>query len=186
MMDSARFAALMRKRGRVLETVVAQRVQRAAAVIQGSYEHRLRAVTGDMRMSGTGRGGRKVGARKVLRRNGFEAIVSARGPAHLLEGPTSPHLITSRKGGSRAARARRLGGMAWSARTGAASLPVGPVYARGRARGVVVIPGVGPRVFARHPGTRGKMLWHNALRTSVPRARRILGERVVDSLPKGV
>lgn len=72
----------------------------------------LRAVTGDMRMSGVGTKGARVGARYDMLSGGRGSVVYATGPVHLLERPIKAHTITtkaSRGRRSRGPRAKALG-----------------------------------------------------------------------------
>lgn len=90
---------------------------------------------GDLKLSGVGKRGARIGARFDL--DGDTAVaVKATGPVHFLANPMSPHRIPRQR-------------------------------VRGRRR-VVVIPGVGVRAYANHPGTKGKDSWNRA----VPEARR--------------
>ncbi len=85
-----------------------------------------------------------------------EVLVRARPPAHLFTNPTSPHLIVPKKiGGSRRSRVARFGAVA-SSRQGRSQLPMGPITAAGK-MGVraAILPGTGPKAYARHPGTKG-------------------------------
>ena len=106
-----------------------QRQAVAAAALEVTKAARgeiRRAVGADMRMSGVGKSGAKVGAGyDLLGYRNPTAIVTARGPLHLVERPTRPHRIPRQRG----PRARRR---------------------------VVAIPGVGVRAHVNHPGTRGK------------------------------
>lgn len=184
MMRAAEYRALMERRARGLTGVVSRRVERAALAIRDMADARVRLVTRDGRLSGARN--RRVGVRYRMGADRMSAVVGMTGPAHLIERPTSPHVITSRaSGGSRRSRAARLGAVAWSRRTGLATLPVGPLTARGAGLRPVLIPGVGPRQYARHPGTRGRWPWRDSLRVSVPRARMILRVPVVRELDRG-
>lgn len=101
------------------------------------------AVGGDMRMSGVGKKGAKVGVRyDVLGFANPTARVYATGPLHLVERSTKPHRIPKERG----ARARKR---------------------------FVVIPGVGVRMWATHPGTRGKHPWERGVAAATPAVPRI-------------
>lgn len=77
-----------------------------------------------------------------------KAIVRYTGPAHLVNNPTKAHVIRPRKFvGTRGSGARAM--------KGAALLSIFGVDAHSAGRGGIVLPGVGVRRFANHPGTRG-------------------------------
>lgn len=122
---------------------------------------------GDSVLSNVGRGA-KLGVRSNVRRQGrigASALLAPGGPWWLADLPTRGHFITSRRGGGRAGRAQRLGGLV-SGRKGSAEaetlLAVGPVSGRGRVVGAINIPGVGWRAYAQHRGTKGKHGWQLA------------------------
>ncbi len=70
-----------------------------------------------------------------------QAVVKYRGKVHLIESPTKPHTIISRKyGGSKATRG---------------AVTPGPGMFAGRRRGAVTVGGR-PFAYARHPGTKGR------------------------------
>lgn len=97
------------------------------------------AVGADMRMSGIGKKGAKVGVRyDVLGFTNPTARVYATGPLHLVERGTKPHRIPKQRG----ARARKR---------------------------FLAIPGVGVRMWANHPGTTGKHPWQRGVAVAVPR-----------------
>jgi hypothetical protein len=71
------------------------------------------------------------------------ALVRYTGPAHLLNNPSRPHGIVSRKsGGSRRTRSRRDSGVG--------------------TRGAILVDG-SPKAYARHPGTRGLGFFQRAV-----------------------
>jgi hypothetical protein len=74
-------------------------VQQAALLTTRTIRAEIRAATGgDMRLSGVGRRGARVGARYDIK--GVEnptALITATGPLHLIERPTRPHLITPKR-----------------------------------------------------------------------------------------
>lgn len=112
-----------------------------------------RATGGDQRLSGVGRRGAKIGIRfdvKGGRANRFSSLVRATGPAHLIEKRIRPHLITPRRSGGRRnlnRAARTVGGRAQlnSVLGDATGLGAGTTRP-------LLIPGVGFRAWARHPG----------------------------------
>jgi len=117
-------------------------VGRAALTITRGIRDQIRAVTGDSRLSGVGRGAR-VGAKYTVL-SGGDAIIQATGPLHLIERPTRAHEIEPR--GRRRSRGNRrpalyLGGSRF--------------YARVHAR-----------------GTRGKRPFAKGIAASAPQATR--------------
>lgn len=158
-----------------LERAQRTMTERAALVMTTAIRSELTADTGDGRMSGVGRRGARVSAGfDVFGSRNPVAMIRPRGPAHLISNATSSRYVTSRHGrGSRAGRARALGGTASRGarrnRAGelvaagvASSLGVGPAApgrVRGGRRANLNVPGIGWRRYTRHPGTRGKGSW---------------------------
>jgi hypothetical protein len=74
-------------------------VQRASWRVRDSARSEIRRATGDMRLSGVGYRGAKVGARAQMKRTkAARAEVSATGPLHLIERDTEPHIIPRVRG----------------------------------------------------------------------------------------
>ena len=127
-------AELTKKIMSVSEAIVSNKpaIERAAFASKQVFEASLRqsGVQGSTPIS------RKVRARyDVKGTQNATAIVRYTGPAHLLNNPTRPHSIVSRKNrGSRASRSARQSGVG--------------------TRGAIIVNGQ-PRAIARHPGTRG-------------------------------
>lgn len=96
-----------------LKTAQGRGVQKAALETKNLINTEIRKVTGDMRMSGVGKRGAKVGARYDIKGStNPTALVTAIGPIHLIERSVSPHLILPRAslvalGGKRVRRGRR-------------------------------------------------------------------------------
>lgn len=152
-----------------------ERSQRAALTqglltIRNEELGQARRFSGDLRLSGVGRHGSKIGVIYKIKNNNF-GFVRATGAwpirdSSLSSGPVKPHLITSRYGGgSRISRARRLGGSARS-RRGEASVGMGPTAGRGRGVGGVInifgetsFESEGWRLYARHPGAPRQPYW---------------------------
>lgn len=67
-------------------------VQKAALFVTTTIRSEIRSATGDMRLSGAGRRGARVGAKYDIKgtRNPT-ALISATGPLHLIERDTQPH-----------------------------------------------------------------------------------------------
>lgn len=104
-------------------------VNKAALHVTRSVRREIVLVTGDNRLSGVGRRGAKVGAGYNVRgRVNPTALISARGPLHLIERDTGAHSIEPRRKRARGNRKRR------------AALKFGATYA----------------TAVDHPGTRGQ------------------------------
>lgn len=86
-------------------------VDKAALHVTGEIRDRIRAITGDMRLSGVGRSGAKVGAfyRMYGGNANPQAWIKGSGALPLIEFDTPPHVILP-KGGRRSAKGRRLRG----------------------------------------------------------------------------
>lgn len=81
-------------------------VRKSALAVTGGVRDEIRAATGDMRLSGVGRRGAKVGARYTVA--GAKATIRATGPLQLIERPTRPHPIAPRKRRNGKRKALRL------------------------------------------------------------------------------
>lgn len=89
--DCARFPGELQK-------AQARGVQRSALHVTRSVRDEIRAVTGDMRLSGVGLRGARVGARYDIKGTvNPTALIRATGPLHLIERDTRPHEIKRRK-----------------------------------------------------------------------------------------
>jgi hypothetical protein len=134
--------------------------QTLTAALQTAKKHHLAVIEsdsgGDLRLSGAGRKGAKVGARYDIISGGADAsgTVSKTGPLHLLANPTKPHVMP---------RARKRGG-----------------------RRVLVIPGIGVRAFANHPGTKGKDTWAKGRRKAEPFVGAEVSKRTTNILRKAM
>lgn len=183
--NGAELAAKLGKAANAIERARRDMVTAAAMEMKQALVAEITRDTRDGRLSGVGRNGVKVGAGfTVSGTRNPTALMAPRGPVWLIDRNTSPHWITSRHArGSRAGRARALGGNAYRAsrRTGpvVSSLGHGPPAPGGAAgggrRAVILIPGTGHRRRARHPGTRGKRTWSRGVRIGTPAAARALG-----------
>jgi hypothetical protein len=102
------------------------------------------------RLRGVGKRGARLGVRYRSGMYGGEAksIVFVTGPWQLIEWDTKAHRIP------RARKSRR---------------------ARKR---YAVIPGVGVRAYAEHPGTRGKHPWRTGVTAAIPAVQRVFESRV--------
>jgi len=98
------------------------------------------------RLRGVGKRGAALTVRFDLRdAQGEESsgTVYVKGPAQLIENRTRPHRIPRERSG------------------------------RQRRRRVIVIPGVGPRASANHPGTPGKQPWARGVQEALPLVKRV-------------
>lgn len=87
-------------------------VDKAALMVVGEIRDRIRQASGgDMRLSGVGRSGAKVGAYYKMYGGNVnpQAWIKASGALPLIENDTPPHVILPR-GGRRSAKGRRLRG----------------------------------------------------------------------------
>ena len=102
------------------ELAKAQRrgVQRGALHVTRGIRDEVRAATGgDMKLSGVGRKGARVGAKYTLGGGSNPtALIKATGPMQLLEHNTRPHIIKPRKRRGAKALALRGGGFAAAVR----------------------------------------------------------------------
>ena len=88
-------------------------VRRSALFVTKAIRAEIRAATGDSRLSGVGRRGARVGAGYDVKGNvNPTALITARGPLHLVERKTNPHTIAPRRRGRRKALALADGGFA--------------------------------------------------------------------------
>lgn len=72
-------------------------VRKSALLVTTAIRGEIRAVTGDNRLSGVGARGARVGAQyDVKGTTNPTAIIKAKGPLHLVERDTAPHLIIPR------------------------------------------------------------------------------------------
>lgn len=103
------------------------------------------------RLSGVGKRGAKLGVRYNVAGAAGDAksLVFATGPFHLIERDTKKHRIPKE-------RKTRKGGK----------------------RRYAVIPGVGPRAWAMHPGTKGQRPWAKGVNDAEPQVRALLEKRV--------
>ena len=141
----AQFSGKIQKAGANLKAAQKPAIEREALAAKKYMQTAARMAAGaDMRLSGMK--GRKLDV--GYQSHGTKATVFARGPWGLTEFGAGPHIISSRRGGgSRRSRSTRLSAF-------------GPSIGRGgRVRGAINIPGIGWRLYARHPGTKGKHTW---------------------------
>lgn len=141
-------ADVRRRMAKMSDAVESDRMKiarKGAKAAKDEHAKRIRRDSGgDMRMSGVGKRGRKVGVRFDEQSN--RVLIRATGPLHLLDRPTKAHRIPRRRGGR--ARKRYV-----------------VIPGAGR-RG-----GAGVFESARHPGTRGKGTWTKQRRRAIFQAR---------------
>jgi len=111
--DVARMAAVLPG---ALERAQLQGVQQSALFVTRGIRDEIRSVTGDMRLSGVGARGARVGAKyDVKGTTNPTAIISATGPLQLIERRTNPHPISNRRRSKKKALKMADGGFAKSA-----------------------------------------------------------------------
>ncbi len=124
--------------------------------VEATARHAKTLFVASAAAKGVGRGvgrspvSKKVSARYDLRggEQNASAVVRYTGPAHLLNNRTAPHVIRPRRFAGTRGTGRR-------AQRGAALLGAFGVDAASPGRGGIVLPGVGVRRYALHPGTKG-------------------------------
>ena len=93
--DVARMAEAL---PRELQAAQLRGINAAALHVTKGIRGEIRAVTGDMRLSGVGRRGARVGARYDVKGTvNPTAIIMATGPLHFVEHPTESHDIAPRR-----------------------------------------------------------------------------------------
>jgi hypothetical protein len=133
------FANKMHRFANELQTAPRTIVGAGALQVKKSVQLQLAAAgAGSGRLRGAGRKGARIGVRYELYPT--LAKVFMFGPAHLLESDTKAHRIPRATQGRRGRRNTKL----------------------------IVIPGVGVRAWARHPGTRGKHPWRKGVNAALP------------------
>jgi hypothetical protein len=129
----------------------------------------IRAATGDMRLSGVGRKGARVGAKyDVMGTRNPTALIKATGPMQLIERNTSPHGIQPR--GYRVSK-RWLNAVA----KGKLAADSDPVYLGG---GKALKFGGGFYRRAMHPGTRGQHPFRRGVDRAAPDTPRIFQREI--------
>ena len=134
----------------------------AAQAVKTSVQAQMAAAgVNNGRLRGVGKRGAKVGVSYAI--TGKTALVRATGPFHLIERNTKPHRIGQQKSES--------------------GLPLVDASGQDVRRRLVVIPGVGVRAWANHPGTKGKHPWDKGVIAAVPVAEKagalVLGQSIV-------
>lgn len=148
-----------------LQTAQIVGVRKAALHVTTIVRTEIRSATGDMRMSGVGKKGARVGAEyKVLAdtRNPT-ATVRAKGPLHLVERDTHAHTIWPK---GRTFAATRRGG----------------TRRRGKTKALKI--GDGFAAYADHPGTKGKHPFEKGVRRAAPETPRIFQREVREAIKR--
>lgn len=131
----AQFAGKLHAGGAAIQGATAQAVFESALVGKGIFQANM----GTTRLRNVGKNGARVGARFDMKGGANPtALLRYTGPAHLINNPTSPHVIEPR------GRTRTAGGRK---RKGAQALTIG---------GNV-------RAYAHHPGTSGKAFYQRSV-----------------------
>lgn len=102
--DLLDLAASAARTADALQGAQAQGVRRAAIHVTTAIRSEILSATGDMRLSGVGRRGAKVGAKFDIKgTTNPTALITATGPLHFIERDTAPHTIprTRRRGRKR-------------------------------------------------------------------------------------
>ena len=132
--------------------------ERAAMTVKKSAQRHL-AVAAPRGRLNVGKRGQRVGVRYDMKSD-HQALVKMTGPAQLIERDTKAHRIPREfkgRGRSRARNMKRL-----------------------------VIPGIGVRMSANHPGTKGKHPWEKSLEGSLRQVRKSAGDHYFETLRKGL
>jgi hypothetical protein len=162
--DLGDLAASAARTADALQGAQAQGVRRAAVYATTMIRNEIRSATGDMRLSGVGRKGARVGARfDVKGTRNPTALIRATGPLHLIERDTGPHSIYPK--GQTFATTRK-----------------GNVRRRGTSRALKI--GEGYAAYAEHPGTRGKHPFQKGVAKAAPETPRIFQREVRAAIAK--
>ena len=133
----------------------------AAQTVKTSVQTQMAAAgVQNGKLRGVGKKGAKIGVRYEFLGN--KALVRATGPFHLIERPTKAHRIDQKQSVS--------------------GLPLVDASGQDVRRRYVVIPGVGVRAWANHPGTQGKHPWAKGVAAAVPIQRKAQGVALQQSL----
>lgn len=158
MSTPTQFAVKMRRVADDVKRADDQITVRAALTVKRSVQGHL-AVAAPRGRLNVGKRGQRVGVRYDLRKP-TEAVVRMTGPAHILERDTKAHRIP------RESRGR----------------------GRGRTRNVkrLSIPGIGVRMSAQHPGTKGKHPWEKGVTAALPKLGDVAAAHYFDTVKKAL
>lgn len=154
------FAAKMSRTADAMQAMPTTILRQSAMIMKLAVQSRLKVAAPSGRLN-VGKNGKKVGVRYDLVSDG--AMVRMTGPAHLLEWDTKAHRIPREHVG----RSRKDG-------------------TRRRNSKVVNIPGVGPRAWANHPGTKGKHPWRDGVAVGIPLVEKVAGNVMSDTIRKAL
>lgn len=176
--DPKAFAAKCRQTAHNLAEVEGRAVAAAARTGQD-----LMMATANLAGAG-GRRGVKVKTRSATS-SGRPAVALRWGPnagwVKIMDAGTAPHFIASRKGGSLRRQRSRRGSRR------ATLMEIAPLFGKSSgegARGAINIPGVGPRAYAHHPGSRGHHFVQAANAAAAAAAKRELAKMAVAEFGK--
>lgn len=155
----AQFAVKMQRTATAMQAMPQTILRQSAMTLKTSVQSRLKVAMPSGRLN-VGKNGQRVGVRYDLTP---VTKVYMTGPAQLIERDTKPHRIPREHVG----RARKDG-------------------SRRRNTKVVVIPGVGVRAWANHPGTKGKHPWRNGIAAGLPLVDKVAGKVMSDTLRKAL
>lgn len=126
------------------------------------------------RLSGVGESGAPLTIRRYRAGSATQpqTVLKAIGPWQFIESDTKAHIILNKAFGSRRTRraigdallTQRAGRRLSRGRRAGADAFIGAMHA-----GAVLTP-EGPRVYARHPGTKGQHVWRKGVQRSTPAA----------------
>lgn len=146
----AQFAMKMAKAADNVKKAPSKITQQAAITVKRSVTAQL-AIAAPKRRLNVGKRGAFVGVRYDLPTSDT-ALVRMTGPAHILERPTKAHRIPQSDAGRKRGRAKR------------------------GTKKPLVMPGIGFRMYANHPGTRGKYPWRKGVTAALPLVDRLAAE----------
>lgn len=154
----AQFAVKMNRAAEAVRTADRRITTQAAMIVKKSAQAQL-AIAAPRGRLNVGKKGQKVGVRYDLRSD-TEAVVRMTGPAHLLERDTKPHQIPREFKGRGRSRTRNIKKLS--------------------------IPGVGVRMSATHPGTKGKHPWEKGVAAGLSAVERAAGKFYFDTFRKAL
>lgn len=158
--------------GPELQAAQTRGIRQGALAVTTAIRAEIRADTGDMRLSGVGRRGARVGARFDVKGTvNPTAIVTATGPLHLIERSTQPHPITP--------RGRRVSKRWQNAAAKGKADPSKPIYLAGAK--ALHFDGRFS-MSAQHPGTGAKRPFARGVARSKDRPAIILDQEIQNAI----
>lgn len=125
------------------------------------------------RLRNVGKNGANLGIRYTIRGegSGVSASVRATGPWPIIESDIGAHVITGKKAGRGAgSRKKRAAAVNRLNLLGIGGIKSSPI----------VIPGIGVRAYAHHPGTKGQHPWAKGVARAEPIAAREMSTRMAN------